>query len=383
MKKIWSVELTNPNIERFIRDHGLKIKDIRTQPFLGSDISWEKKRGGWEILLYPRLYYDGPAEVSILNALASIVSGTKSWFEETPAKEFDKLTQEFLSRRPGLSDEEKEFYATIIVGFDSALTSSLVLDYLLKNGYVDFEGARSLVRYRSGHFVSHRGALEFLASMAVLKNEGGDTSLFYDTILTNKWYEMLPVLDKIEEYIKSRKVLHSDVIDIFNLFLPDYKEQGLLEKIDVLRRNVVGPRDEHELDYDVAISYAGEDRQIAEAIAKCLRRKRKKIFYDKYYEPELWGKDLFGHLTDVYSKRARFCLMIISKNYALKQWTNTEREAAQSRAYRQNAEYILPLLLDETQIPGLPPTTAYVRIQDHSVEEVCEMLVMKIKLLWE
>jgi hypothetical protein len=219
--------------------------------------------------------------------------------------------------------------------------------------------------------------------MAVLKSAGGDTSLFYDKIIGNKWYEMLPVLDRIEECVRSRKVLHSDVIDIFNLLFPGYKEQGLLEKIDVLRRNVVGPRDENELDYDIAISYAGEDRQVAEAIAKCLRFKRVKVFYDKYYEPELWGKDLFSHLTDVYSKRAKYCLMIISKNYALKQWTNTEREAAQSRAFRENAEYILPLLLDDTQIPGLPSTTAYVRIQDHPVKEVCELLIQKIKLLWE
>jgi TIR domain len=376
----WTIDLGNPNIDKFVADHDLIIKDIRTQPFLGSDIRWEHSDDGWEISLYPRLYYDGPADLTVLNALASILRRSKPYFEETHAAEFNKLKREFLATRPELSKTEKEYYSTIIVSFDSAICSSLEVSYLLKNYYFDFNDLRRLVRYRSENFVSHRGALEFLASMAVLKVEGGDTSLFYDKIIMNKWYDMLPVLDKIESCIKSTKALFSDSKDVFNLFFPDFKEQGLLDKIDVLRRNVVGPRDEQELDYDIAISYAGEDRKVAETIAECLRQSHLKVFYDRYYEPELWGKDLHSHLTDVYSKRAKYCLMIISNNYARKQWTNTEREAAQSRAVSENAEYILPLLLDETEIPGLSPAMAYIRIQDHSIEEICKLLITRVNL---
>lgn len=383
MRKRWRLNLSNPNIERFISDHELQIRDIRTQPWLGSDINWEQHKDGWEILLYPGLYYDGPAEVSILNALASIIRRTKGLFEETAGPEFDQLTEKFLSERPGLANLQRDDYARIILAFDNALCCSLELKYLLNKGYLDFDDVRSLVNYRSERFVSHRCALEFLATMAVLKAEGGDTSLFYDKIIQNKSYEMFPVLDKIDSCIQSNKVLHADSIDILNLFFPDYQEAGLLEKIDVLRRNVVGPRDENELDFDIAISYAGEDRDIAEAIADCLKGNQLKVFYDKYYEAELWGKDLFGHLTDVYSRRAKFCLLIISKHYALKQWTNTEREAAQSSAFRENAEYVLPLLLDDTQIPGLPLGTAYISIQDHSVLNVCELLTEKVRIFFK
>jgi hypothetical protein len=61
--KKWSIDFANPNIDRFIEDHDLIINDIRTQAYLGSDIHWEKKGIGWEILLYPGLYYGGPAEL--------------------------------------------------------------------------------------------------------------------------------------------------------------------------------------------------------------------------------------------------------------------------------------------------------------------------------
>ena len=383
MSKQWVEKFSNPNIERFISDHELVIRDIRTQPWLGSDIRWEKHDDGWEILLYPAVYYDGFADISILTALASIVRRTKGWFEETPGKEFDQFTQEFLSTRSSLSEAQKDDYARTLVAFDNALCSSLELKYLLNRAYLSTGDLRSLVGYRSQRFISHGVALEFLASMAVLKHEDGDTTLLYDRIIKNKWYEMLPVLDTIESCIDSNRVLHSDSVTIFKLFFPGFQEAGFLEKIDVLRRNVIGPRDESELDFDVVISHAGEDREIAESIAECLKKHRLNVFYDKYYEAELWGKDLFGHLTDVYSKRAKFCLMIISKHYAIKQWTTRERQAAQSRAFRENAEYILPLLLDDTQIPGLPEGTVFLDIQDYPPGKVCELLIEKVKVFFK
>ena len=46
--------------------------------------------------------------------------------------------------------------------------------------------------------------------------------------------------------------------------------------------------------------------------------------------------------------------MFLSKYYAAKLWTNLERQASQARAFRENTEYIMPVRLDETVLPGLP-----------------------------
>lgn len=132
------------------------------------------------------------------------------------------------------------------------------------------------------------------------------------------------------------------------------------------------------LDYDVAISFAGEQRSEAEAIAACLRHSGVKVFYDKYEQANLWGKDLYDHLSDVYQKKARFCLMLVSAAYAEKVWTSHERKNAQARALSQKGEYILPVRFDETEIPGLPGTIAYLRFQDHGVEGVCAALLQKL-----
>jgi len=56
-------------------------------------------------------------------------------------------------------------------------------------------------------------------------------------------------------------------------------------------------------EYDVALSFAGEDRALARELAALLRDAGFKVFYDEYEQATLWGKNLYDHLTDVYSKR--------------------------------------------------------------------------------
>jgi hypothetical protein len=135
-----------------------------------------------------------------------------------------------------------------------------------------------------------------------------------------------------------------------------------------------------DFQYDVAISFAGEQRTEAEAIAACLTARDVKVFYDRYEQAGLWGKDLYEHLSDVYYKKARFCLMLVSAAYANKVWPTHERRNAQARALSEKNEYILPVRFDDTEIPGLLPTVGYLRFQDHGVEGICSILLEKLGL---
>ncbi|MFE3898545.1 MULTISPECIES: toll/interleukin-1 receptor domain-containing protein [unclassified Priestia] len=130
--------------------------------------------------------------------------------------------------------------------------------------------------------------------------------------------------------------------------------------------------------YDIAISFAGEDRKIAEEIANKLNELGIRVFYDNFEKAILWGKDLYTHLSDVYGEKAKYCLMIVSKSYAKKHWTNLERKAAQAKAFREEHEYILPLRLDDTEIPGLLSTTGYIDIRDTNIDEIIDLITQKI-----
>src|SRR5450631_3295855 len=120
---------------------------------------------------------------------------------------------------------------------------------------------------------------------------------------------------------------------------------------------------EKKYEYDVCFSFSGEDRKYVAAVADSLKKRGIRLFFADDNEVEMWGKDLYTYLDDIYSERARYCVIFISKHYARKNWTNHERQSAQARAFRENKTYILPARFDTTAIPGLRSTTHYVNLR--------------------
>lgn len=132
-------------------------------------------------------------------------------------------------------------------------------------------------------------------------------------------------------------------------------------------------------DFDVALSFAGQDRKHAERLARILKSDGIRVFYDKYEQKQLWGKDLYQHLQTVYRDKARFCVIFTSAPYAQKLWTKHELKQAQERAFRENREYILPLRLDDTKIPGVPETVGYLDLRVVPIADVAAMLIEKVR----
>ena len=131
--------------------------------------------------------------------------------------------------------------------------------------------------------------------------------------------------------------------------------------------------------FDIAISFAGEDREIAEMLAIQLKNKQVNVFYDNFEKADLWGKNLYDYLSSVYSEKSKFCVMLLSKHYENKLWTTHERKSAQARAFRENREYILPIKIDNTNITGIHETVGYIDIKSHSIEEIVELIMNKLK----
>jgi hypothetical protein len=138
------------------------------------------------------------------------------------------------------------------------------------------------------------------------------------------------------------------------------------------------PRDNRRFQYDVCLSFAGEDRGYVRKVAGALSRLGVRVFFDEYHEAELWGKDLYAHLDDVYSNAARYCVLFVSRHYADKIWTNHERQSAQARAIKEHAEYILPARFDKTVVPGLRHTVHYIDLQKTTPERLAALLREKV-----
>jgi hypothetical protein len=133
-----------------------------------------------------------------------------------------------------------------------------------------------------------------------------------------------------------------------------------------------------EIDYDVVLSFAGEDRDYVKKVATFLKKNKIKVFYDDFETVDLWGKDLADHLQKVYGGSAKYCVMFISKFYAQKTWPNHERKSAVSKAIKEKGEYILPAKFDDTEIPGLPDTIGYLDLRKIEPEQLGGMIIQKL-----
>lgn len=132
--------------------------------------------------------------------------------------------------------------------------------------------------------------------------------------------------------------------------------------------------------FDVALSFAGEDRAIAEELAEMLKQRGVKVFYDDEQQASLLGENLFEYLTDLYSNRSSFCVVIVSQHYVRKRWTRLEWRATQERALQQiDDAYVLPLRLDDAHLPGLLSTTGYLDLRDKPLPDVVNVVANKVE----
>ena len=131
-------------------------------------------------------------------------------------------------------------------------------------------------------------------------------------------------------------------------------------------------------EYDVALSFAGEDRGVVAAIADCLAGRGVKVFFDEFEKSALWGKDLQAHLTNVYMSWARCAVVFVSSDYRDKVWPRQELKAALARAMNEGNEYILPVRIDDSELEGLLPTIGYLDLRRDTPAEVCALLCEKL-----
>jgi hypothetical protein len=59
-------------------------------------------------------------------------------------------------------------------------------------------------------------------------------------------------------------------------------------------------------------------------------------------------------------------------------WTSHERSSAQARTLEQKGPYLLPVRLDDTEVPGLRPSTSYLDGSVRSPQEIASIFLQKI-----
>lgn len=133
-----------------------------------------------------------------------------------------------------------------------------------------------------------------------------------------------------------------------------------------------------EPEFQVGLSFAGEQRDYVRAVASELTKRGISNFFDEENEEHLWGKNLAEELQRVYMAASNVVVMFVSKDYAEKSWPRHERRSALSRAIDERREYILPVRFDDTMLPGLDPSVSYLPVQNRTPAKLADNIAAKL-----
>lgn len=103
-----------------------------------------------------------------------------------------------------------------------------------------------------------------------------------------------------------------------------------------------------------------------------------RVFYDDFYKSDLWGKKLTKHFREVYGPKARFVILLISKYYPVKDWTDFELSIARKEEQERKVEFILPIRLDNTKILGLHEDVAYLDFDKEGINGIVKCFLEKL-----
>jgi hypothetical protein len=81
--------------------------------------------------------------------------------------------------------------------------------------------------------------------------------------------------------------------------------------------------EEGDWNYEIGISFAGEQRDLAKEIAEKLETEDYTVFYDE--KADLLGKNLESEFRQIYGADCKYVIAIISSDYLLKDWPAFER----------------------------------------------------------
>lgn len=88
---------------------------------------------------------------------------------------------------------------------------------------------------------------------------------------------------------------------------------------------------EFESRYDFALSFAGADRDIAEALCEALQEGEFEVFYDRNEQHRILAEDVEEYLRPIYATDAKLVVCILGPEYPKRVWTKFESDQFKER----------------------------------------------------
>lgn len=132
--------------------------------------------------------------------------------------------------------------------------------------------------------------------------------------------------------------------------------------------------------YDLAFSFAGEDRPYVERTRTACVDLGLSVMYDRDLTVAWWGENFIAAQRRIYGQRTRFFVPFISKHYFRKPIPADEFAAAMWKDVRLGGGYILPVLIGGVNPPAdlLHPHVGYLRAERYTPKRLAAAMRDKV-----
>jgi hypothetical protein len=132
--------------------------------------------------------------------------------------------------------------------------------------------------------------------------------------------------------------------------------------------------------YDLAFSFAGENRAYVEQTKNACEQLGLKVFYDRDKNNEWWGKNFIVEQRKVYGSQTHYFVPFISTEYLAKPIPSDEFQAAMMTAVKRGDGYILPVLIGDVQVPSelMHPHMHYLRAEHYKPADLAREMQQRV-----
>ncbi len=113
-------------------------------------------------------------------------------------------------------------------------------------------------------------------------------------------------------------------------------------------------------EWEVAISFAGENRELAKHVAAELEFLDVNVFFDEYYENNYLGRAWGNQFKVIFAEQSGFVVCILDQHHQRKIWPTFERDCFVPRIALGE---VIPIFLDDTVFPGIPSDTVSIKFK--------------------
>lgn len=107
--------------------------------------------------------------------------------------------------------------------------------------------------------------------------------------------------------------------------------------------------------YDVALSYAGEQKDYVASVYKLLKRKGISAYFAPAYQEELTGTDMTDEFYTIFHNQCLFIAAFVSSEYLQKKRTMAEAAIGQMRSREEQRNCLIPVYWGDARLPDFDP----------------------------